>query len=83
MSTTLKAPKGLKNSKCGKGQLSDQPPIAYVAEMYIVSYKEEPQVLKVRLPDDSHLNIPIFSHGNTKNTLRILLQSSISSSRRG
>ncbi len=28
--------------------------------------KEEPQVLKVKLPDDSQLNMPIYSHGNTK-----------------
>jgi hypothetical protein len=31
--------------------------------------KEEPQVLKVKLPDDSHLNMPIFSHGNTEEYL--------------
>jgi hypothetical protein len=69
MGTTLKAPKGLKNSKCKKEQLSNQPFIPYVAEMDIVSSKEEPQVLKVRLLDDSHLNMPIFSRGNTKEYL--------------
>ncbi len=69
MSTTLKAPKGLKNSKHTKGKLSDRPPIPYVAEMDIVLSKEEPQVLKVRLPDDSHFNRPIFSSGNTKKYL--------------
>jgi hypothetical protein len=31
--------------------------------------KEEPQVLKVRLLDDSHLNMPIFSRGNTEEYL--------------
>jgi hypothetical protein len=65
MSTTLKAPKGLKNSECKKGQLSNRPPIQCVAEMDIVTSKEEPQVLKFRLPDDSHLNMPNNSHGNT------------------
>jgi hypothetical protein len=53
MSATLKAPDGLKNSKCEKGQLSNRPPIPYVAEMDIVTSKEEPQVLKVRLPHKS------------------------------
>jgi hypothetical protein len=28
--------------------------------------KEEPQFLKVKLPDESHLNMPIFSPGNTE-----------------
>ncbi len=31
--------------------------------------KEEPQVLKVKLPNDSHLNMPIYSCGNTKEHL--------------
>jgi hypothetical protein len=69
MSTTLKAPNKLKNSKCKKGQLSNQPPIPYVAETDIVTSKEEPQVLKVKLLDDTYLNIPIFSRGNTEKYL--------------
>jgi hypothetical protein len=31
--------------------------------------KEEHQVLKVKLPDNTHLNIPIFSRGNIKEYL--------------
>jgi hypothetical protein len=69
MSTTLKAPKGLKNSECEKGQLSNQPPILYVAETDIVTSNEEPQVLKVKLLDNSHLNMPIFSQVNTEEYL--------------
>jgi hypothetical protein len=69
MITTLKAPIGLKNFECKKGQLSKRPPILYVAETDLTSSKEEPQVLKVKLPDDSHLNMPIYSHGNTKEYL--------------
>jgi hypothetical protein len=69
MSTTLKAPDGLKNSECKKGQLSNWMPIPYAAEMDIAKSKEEPQVLKVRLPDNSHLNMPIYSRGNTKEYL--------------
>jgi hypothetical protein len=69
MSTTLNAPNGLKNFECKKGQLSNQPPIPYVAETNIVTSKEEPQVLKVGLPDDSHLNMPIYSRENTNEYL--------------
>jgi hypothetical protein len=69
MSTTLKATQGLKNSVCKKGQLSNQPPIPNVAEMDIMTSKEEPQVLKVRYLDDSHLKMPIYSRGNTKEYL--------------
>jgi hypothetical protein len=63
------APNGLKNSECKKGQLINQPPIPYVAETDIATSKEEPQVLKVRLPNNSHLNMPIYSRGNTEEYL--------------
>jgi hypothetical protein len=69
MSTTLKAPNGLKNSKCKKGQLGNQLPIPFFAEMDIQMTREEPQVMKVKLTNDFHLNIPIYSHGNTKEYL--------------
>ncbi len=73
MITTLKAPNGLKNSECEKGQPSNRPPIPCVAERDIVSSKEEPQVLKVMLLDDSHLNMPIFSRGNTEKYLALIV----------
>jgi hypothetical protein len=69
MSTTLKAPNGLKNSECKKGQLGNWPPIPYDAETDIDTSNEEPQVLKIGLPDDSHLNMPIYFCGNTKEYL--------------
>ena len=50
-------------------QLSNRLPIPYVPEVDIVTFKEEPQSLKVKLPDESHLNMPIFSCGNTKEYL--------------
>jgi hypothetical protein len=59
---------GLKNAECKKGQLSNRPPIQYVPEVDIVTPKEEPQSLKVKFPD-KHLNMPIYSHGNTKEYL--------------
>jgi hypothetical protein len=69
MSTTLKTPNGLNNAECKKGQLSNRPPILYVPEVDIVIPKEEPQTLKVELPDNAHLNMPICSRGNTKEYL--------------
>ncbi len=69
MSTTLKSPDGLKNSECKKGQLSNRLPIPYVAEMDIVTPKEEPQGLKVKLADNAHINMHIYFHGNTKKYL--------------
>jgi hypothetical protein len=63
MSTTLKSSNGLKNAECKKGQLSNRPPIPYVPETDILMPKEEPQSLKVKLPDDSHLNMPMYSRG--------------------
>ncbi len=59
----------LKDAECKKGQLSQQPPIPYVPVVDIVTPKEEPTVLKVKLPDASHISIPIFSHGNNKEYL--------------
>jgi hypothetical protein len=69
MSTTLKTPDGLNNAECKKSQLSNRPPIPYVPEVDIITPKEEPQTLKVKLPDESHLNMPIYSRGNTKEYL--------------
>ncbi len=64
--TTLKSPNGLKDSECKKRELSNRPPVPYVPVMDLVTTKEEPQVLK---PDDTCLNMPIFSCGNTEEYL--------------
>ncbi len=69
MSTTLKSPDRLKNAECEKGQLSNRLPILYISEVDIITPKEEPQSLKIKLPDKSHLNMPIYSCGNTKEYL--------------
>jgi hypothetical protein len=70
MSTTLKSPDELKNAECKKRQLSNQPPIPCVPEMGIVTPKENPQVYKVKLPDDSHINMHIYSRGNNEEYLK-------------
>jgi hypothetical protein len=66
MSTSLKSPDGLKDAECEKGQLSHRPPIPYVPVVDVVMPKEEPQLVKVKLPDASHLNMPIYSCGNNE-----------------
>ncbi len=69
MSTSLKSPDGLKDTECEKGQLSHRPPIPYVPVVDIAMPKEEPQVFKIKLPDASHLSMPICSRGNTEEYL--------------
>ncbi len=69
MSTSLKSLDGLKDAECKKGQLSHQPPIPYVPVVDVVTPKEKPQLYKVKLPDASHLSIPIYSRGNNKKYL--------------
>jgi hypothetical protein len=66
MSTSLKSPDRLKDAECKNGQLSHQSPIPYVPVIDVVTSKEESQLYKVKLPNTSHLSIPIFSQGNTK-----------------
>jgi hypothetical protein len=69
MSTSLKFPDGMKVAECKKGQLSHWPPILYVPVVDTVTPKEEPQVFKIKLPDTSHLSMPIYSHENNKEYL--------------
>jgi hypothetical protein len=69
MSTSLKSPDMLKDAECKKGKLFQWPPIPYVPVVAAVTPKEEPQFLKVKLPDASHISIPIYSHGNNKEYL--------------
>ncbi len=56
----------LKDAECEKGQLSQRPPIPYIPVVDVVTPKDDPAVLKVKLPNDSHISVPIFSHGNNK-----------------
>jgi hypothetical protein len=69
MSTSFKSPNGLKDAECKKGQLSHRPPIRYVPVEDVLTPKEEPQFFKVKLPDASHLSIPIYSQGNKEKYL--------------
>jgi hypothetical protein len=69
MITFLKSPEGLTDAECEKGQLSNLLPIPYVPVVDIVTPKEKPQVFKVKLPDKSHLSMPIYSRENNKEYL--------------
>jgi hypothetical protein len=69
MSTSLKSLDGLKNAECMKGQLSHRPPIPYVPLVDIITHKKETQVFKIKLPDASHLSMPIYSYGNNEEYL--------------
>jgi hypothetical protein len=66
MSTNLKSTDVLKDAECKKGQLSQRPAIPYVPVVDVITPKEKPAVLKVKLPDNSHISVPIFSHGNNE-----------------
>ncbi len=66
MSTNLKSTDMLKDAECENGQLSQRSPIPYVPVVDVVAPKEDPAVLKVKLPDNSHISVPIFSHGNNE-----------------
>ncbi len=61
MSTTLKSLKGLKDLECTKGQLSSQPPILYVPPTDLVTTKEAPESLKIKLLNGTIFNMSIFS----------------------
>jgi hypothetical protein len=69
MSIALKSLDGLKDAECKKGQLSHRPPIPYVPVVDIITPKKEPQIFKIKLPDASHLSMPIYSRGNNKEYL--------------
>jgi hypothetical protein len=69
MSTSLKSPDGWKDAECEKGQLSHRPPIPYIPVVDVVTSKEEPQLFNAKLPDASHLSIPIYSWGNKEEYL--------------
>ncbi len=66
MSSNLKSPDMLKDVECEKGQLSQRPPIPYVPVVDLVMPKEDPAILKVMLPNESHISVPIFSRGNNE-----------------
>jgi hypothetical protein len=69
LSNSLKFLDGLKDAEREKGQQPHWPPILYVPVIDIITPKEEPQIFKIKLPDASHLSMPIYSRGNNKKYL--------------
>jgi hypothetical protein len=69
MSTSLKSPDRLKDAECKKGQLFHRLPIPYIPVVDIITPKEDPQVFKIKLPNTSHLSMPIYSCGNNEEYL--------------
>jgi hypothetical protein len=69
MSTTLKTPKGPKDSECKKRQLSSRPPVPYFPPTDLVTTMEVPESLKIKLPNGTVFNMSIFSQGNTEEYL--------------
>jgi hypothetical protein len=69
MSTSLKSPNRLKDAECKKGQLSYRLPIPYIPVVDNVTPKGDLQVFKIKLPDASHLSMPIYSRGNNEEYL--------------
>jgi hypothetical protein len=69
MSTTLKTLDGLKDFECEKGQLSSRPPVPYVPLRDLITTKEAPESLKIKLPDGSVFNMSIYSCGIIKEYL--------------
>ncbi len=57
------------DAECKKGQLSHRLLIPNVPVVDIVTPKEEPQIFKIKLPDTSHLSMPIYSHVNNEECL--------------
>ncbi len=61
MTTILKSPEGLKDLECKKGQLSSRPPFPYVFLTDLVTTKESPENLKIKVPNVTIFNMSIFS----------------------
>jgi hypothetical protein len=61
MTTPLKSPEGLKDSKCKKGQLGSWPPVLFVPPTDLAMTKESSDDLNVKLDDGTVFYIIIFS----------------------
>ncbi len=69
MSSNLKSPpEGMKNSECKKEKLVAQPPIPYVPPIDLLK-KQEPEQIKVKLPDGTNFQMAAFGNGNNEEYL--------------
>jgi hypothetical protein len=65
-STPLKSAEGLKDLEYAKRQLISQPPVPYLPPTDLVTTKEAPESLKIKLPDGTIFNMSIFFQENTE-----------------
>ncbi len=71
--------KGLRVQERAAEQLATHP---IVPPTNLMTTKDTLESLKIKLPDGTMFNTSIFSRGNTRNTLRMLLLSYVSSTKR-
>jgi hypothetical protein len=70
MSTANKAPEGLKDAECEKGNLGVCPPIPYVPPADLLQTKENTDTIKLKLLDGTVFSMMIFAKGNLKECLQ-------------
>jgi hypothetical protein len=68
--TTFNTPDRLKDSEWKIGQLSSWLPVPYIPLTDLITTKEAPESLKIKLPDEPVFNMSTYSHGNTKEYLK-------------
>jgi hypothetical protein len=69
MSVPLKSPKGLKDSRCEKGNLSHRPPIPYVPPTDLLPAIDKIKTIKTKVADGSTVNMKAFSIGSPEEYL--------------
>ncbi len=70
MSSSSKAPKGLKDSECKKGSVGVRPPIPYVPPMDLLQMKDNTDNLKVKMSNGTIFTMSIFAKGNPEDYLQ-------------
>ncbi len=73
MSASTKAPEGLKDSECKKGNLGVCPPIPYVPPTDLLQTKENADTLKLKLPNGTVFSMTIIAKANPDDYLQHLI----------
>ncbi len=73
MSASMKAPEGLKDLECQKGNLGARPPIPYITPMDLLQTNKNTGTLKLNLPDGLVFSMMIFAKGNPEDYLQHLI----------
>jgi hypothetical protein len=70
MITSSKTPKGLKDSECKKGHVSNRPPIPYVPPTELLQTKDSTETLKIKLSEGAVFSMGIFARGSPEEYLQ-------------